>query len=410
VKLGLSRVHEALALRGHPERAVKAVIVAGTNGKGSVSSMIASALTASGHRTGLYTSPHLHRMVERFRVDGRPVSQRDFAQRVSEIRPFLLDPRTPKLTFFEACTLLAFEIFRDAGCDRVVLEVGLGGRLDATNVVDPMLSVITRIALDHQDRLGSTLAEIAREKAGVIHRQVPVVTGEREGEALEVIRRTARSRRAPLWCRGRDFEVRESDEGLWVSVGAAEHGPFVVPLAGAYQADNVAIAVAALVRLSACDPMLTPRALRKGLSRVRFPGRLELIEGAPSVLLDAAHNPDACDGLRQHLVSMPRSARGKRVLLFGCMRDKDHARMLALLGPCFDQIVFTTADSPRAMPATELVARYGEKAVSSPADALALARRAAGKSGLVVVAGSIFVMATVRAELLGLRMDPPIAM
>jgi dihydrofolate synthase/folylpolyglutamate synthase len=193
--LGLDRMRDALAQRGHPERAFESVLVAGTNGKGSVSAMVAAGLRSQGLRVGLYTSPHLHRLVERFLVDGRPVSQAEFARHVASLARWIEGKKAPPLTFFELCTLLAFEIFRARGCDVAVLEVGLGGRLDATNVVTPRLSVITHLAMDHADRLGPTLRDIAREKAGIIKKGVPVVTAARAPEALRVI--GARAQRAP---------------------------------------------------------------------------------------------------------------------------------------------------------------------------------------------------------------------
>lgn len=408
MKLGLARMEQALALRGHPERAVPSVIVGGTNGKGSVATMIATALSASGLRVGLFTSPHLHRFVERFRIDGVPVSERRLAHKVSELRPFFEAAGTPYLTFFECATLLAFELFRDAGCHVMVLEVGLGGRLDSTNVVTPLASVITSIALDHTERLGPTVRHIAREKAGIIKRGVPVVTGVRERAALAVLRGRARRVGAPLLAIDRDFTVREEDETLRVSVGERSVTGLSCSLAGDYQADNLACAVATLLQLSA-HFAISDTALRRGIARVRWPGRLELIEGAPDVLLDAAHNPHACAALAEHL-ARECATYARRVLVFGVMRDKQHAAMIALLRPHVDAIVFTESATSRAEPAAELAERYAGEARIDPVRALARARKLAGKRGLVVACGSIFVMAAVRAEVLGVRADPPIAL
>jgi dihydrofolate synthase/folylpolyglutamate synthase len=408
VKLGLSRMHRALAQRGHPERAFRSVVVAGTNGKGSVASMIASVLRASGLRVGLYTSPHLHRLVERFRIDGRAMSQRELAERVTELASWL-EQEAPPLTFFEVNTLIAFEAFRDHAVDVAVLEVGLGGRLDATNVATPMVSVITRLAMEHADRLGPTLVHIAREKAGIIKPHVPVVTGVREPAALRVIRQRARKLAAPLTAIDADFAGAERADGFCVRVGAEQHTRLHVPLRGSYQADNLACAVAALEVLRARGLAIDERALRVGLRRVRWPGRMELIGGAPSVLLDAAHNPDACAALARELARL-REGFPRRVLLFGVLRDKQHAEMLDLLRPHVDALVFATPDTPRALPARELAQRWGGVAIDEVSPALREARRRAGKRGLVVAAGSIFLMSAVRAELLGKRADPPIAL
>jgi dihydrofolate synthase/folylpolyglutamate synthase len=393
VSLGLSRVRRALAQRGHPERAFGSIVVAGTNGKGSVSASLASVLQKSGLRVGLYTSPHLHRLVERFQVNGRPIGTRAFAARVAELEPWLCDPQTPQLTFFEACTLLAFELFRDTQVDIAVLEVGLGGRLDATNVVSPVLSVITHVALDHMDRLGGTLSAIAREKAGIIKPHVPVVVAAQEPAALFAIRKVARTRRAELV----DATRRPLPAGA------------TTPLAGAFQRDNLAAVCAAVDVLRAAGFAITDRALARGLSAVRWPGRLELIQGKPSVLLDAAHNPDACMRLSEHLHGL-RARYPRRVLLFGALSDKPYALMHALLRPHVQHVVVTTAGSARAASASQLAQRLGGIPVHDPIAGWRRARRLAGRNGLVVVAGSIFLMAPVRAALLGLTQDPPIAM
>ncbi|MFT3923520.1 MAG: folylpolyglutamate synthase/dihydrofolate synthase family protein [Myxococcales bacterium] len=409
VQLGLERMERALAQRGHPERAFRSLLVAGTNGKGSVAAMLAATLRASGLKVGLYTSPHLHRMVERFRVGGRPISERELARRVSALAPWLEHPDTPPLTFFEVCTLIAFELFRDQRCDVVVLEVGLGGRLDATNVVTPEVSVITCIAMDHADRLGSSIAKIAGEKAGIIKAKVPLVSAVRDPAALRVIRARARSKGAPLFQIGRDFEAQRGPRGYAVRVGDNELESVALPLAGDYQADNLACALAALDVLRRRGFALPEAALRRGLRAVRWPGRLELIAGAPSVLLDAAHNPDAARALADHLRSL-RERYARVVLLFGVLADKDHQAMLELLLPQVDKVVFATPGTQRALPARELSARWGGLAVQDPLRALGRARRLAGKRGLVVAAGSIFLMSAVRAQLLNEPFDPPIAM
>jgi dihydrofolate synthase/folylpolyglutamate synthase len=408
IELGLHRVEQALRLRGDPHLACPSVLVAGTNGKGSVATMVATVLAQSGHKVGLFTSPHLHRLVERFRIGGRPVAERTLARHVSELRPLLEQPLAPRLTFFELLTVLAFELFREARCDVAVLEVGLGGRLDATNVVTPMVAVISSVALDHTERLGPTLVDIAREKAGIIKASVPIVSGVRERAPARVIRERARRLAAPLLEIDRDFSLQAQGKRYRGSVGGWSVPPLSLPLAGEYQRDNLACAVAALSVVRERF-FVNDAQLRRGLARVRWPGRLELIEGAPAILCDAAHNPHACEALARHLADMG-TAYAKRVLLFGVMRDKEHGEMIARLRAHFDAMVFTSVDMARAEPADRLAQLYGGEPVAHCAEALARAQELAGKRGLVVACGSIFVMAAVRARVLRLRADPPIAL
>jgi dihydrofolate synthase / folylpolyglutamate synthase len=408
MSLGLRPIRRALALRGNPERGFLAVHVAGTNGKGSVSAMIASVLSASGLRVGLFTSPHLHRLVERFRIDGRAMATRELARRTAELRSFLEQPRAPRLTFFEVCTLLAFEWFRDARCDVAVIEVGIGGRLDSTNVITPKLSVITSVALDHQDKLGATLRAIAREKAGIIKPGVPVVTGVLDRGAASVIARRAARLRAPevLAQRAQPSPGRSQRHAVrWRGHDLSVR----IPLTGDYQAENLGCAVAALAVLEQRGMPITTASLSRGLARVRWPGRLELLKGAPDVLCDAAHNPAAARALSQHVATLA-TGYTRKVLLFGVLKDKDYEEMLRLLMPHFDACVFATPASPRALLSADLRARFGGAAFNSLDTALKHAQKRATPRGLVVAAGSIFLMSAVRARVLGLREDPKIAL
>jgi dihydrofolate synthase/folylpolyglutamate synthase len=238
---------------------------------------------------------------------------------------------------------------------------------------------------------------------------VPVVVGTRSPEAVRVMREKARRSGARALVIDRDFRASSAGPGFVVELGGERHERLELPLMGAYQADNLACAVAALTLLSKRKFPLSDRSLRKGLTKVRWPGRLELLPGAPDVLFDAAHNPAACEALSAHLASVEKRYR-KRVLVFAVMRDKDHATMLGILRKHFTEIVFATPLTPRALPAGELKELYGGHAVDDPVRAFARAEKLAGKRGLVVVAGSIFVMAAVRAARLGLGSDPPIAM
>jgi dihydrofolate synthase/folylpolyglutamate synthase len=390
IRLELDRMREALARLGNPERGPRYVHVAGTNGKGSTSAMTESILRAAGCRTGLYTSPHLHRFVERIRVDGEPVSEDFVVRNVESLRAMLDAPGAPALTFFEATTCLAFQAFRDAACDVVVLEVGLGGRLDATNVIEPqatLATAITSIGLDHQAYLGDSLASIAFEKAGIVKAGVPLVVGDVPDEARKVIEDVAWSKNAAALHARAD----ERDEAS---------------LRGTFQRRNVAVVRALVGVLRANGFAIDDAAIERGLNAVRWPGRLELHAGAPSWLFDAAHNLDGVRALADELASLPRY--GNRVLLFAAMNDKPLREMLEPLRPHFDGVIATAPATRRASPkdAYPNDARF----VPDVRDAVDAAREAVGPDGLVVVAGSIYLLAEARAHVLGLATDPTIGM
>ncbi|MCS6798573.1 MAG: bifunctional folylpolyglutamate synthase/dihydrofolate synthase [Myxococcota bacterium] len=379
IRPGLSRMRRALRRRGDPHSRLRVVHVAGTNGKGSVCAMVERALREAGLRTGLYTSPHLHRFAERIRIDGRPVAARRIARVVGEL---VGDPVIERLTFFERATLLAFELFAEAAVDVAVLETGLGGRLDATNVVPrPLVTAITRIALDHERWLGHTIGAIAREKAGILKPGVPLVSGVRDPVAARVIERRARALGVP------------------VIVASPRDDDPQPRLPGAHQRDNAAVARAILEVLG-----IPRKAIARGIRLARWPGRLERIGRRPAVWLDAAHNPDGCKALASFLSTRRRPPR--RVLLFGAMADKNVRAMLAELVPHCDQVVYAAPKTPRALSPAQLASVHPGVQARSVGAALRLARRMAGPSGEVVVAGSIFTLAEARAALLGLPASP----
>jgi len=407
----------ALALRGHPERGQVFIHVGGTNGKGSVSAMIEACLRAAGLKTGLFTSPHLHRYVERVRIGGKPISDREATRRIEDLLAAFAQPGAPDATFFELTTLLAIEAFRDHGCDVVLLEVGMGGRLDATNAVPTAVSVITRVALDHTQVLGDTTAEIAREKAGILKRGTPAVIGVRDASARRVIEAEARRVRAPIHRIGRDFEAQRAADGrLDLRAAGRSLKDVRCGLGGAHQLDNVACAFAALAlfeqRLRARGWAVPDAAIRRGLRGVRWPARLEYLPAAnkrPLVLLDAAHNVDGADALARHLAE--REPAGKRVLVFGALADKEYGPMLRRLAAECDDVIVCEPNVSRAapLPALRRVVKRAQPAATT-SQALARARALAGRRGEIVVAGSIFLVAEARALLLGVRTDPPIRM
>jgi len=427
IRLELDRMRGGLAHRGNPQRGLAVVHVAGTNGKGSVSSFCERMLRAAGYRTGIFTSPHLHRFVERFKVNGRPLSEAEVTRRLADQRRDA--ENMPPLTFFEHSALLAMEAFRDHGCDVVVLEVGLGGRLDATNVIeDPAISVVTRIAFDHMNILGDTLSAIAKEKAGIFKNGRPAVIGARDPEPRRVLLDVARRKKTAPWVIGREFDGTPTPRGARIRVGDDERD-FRLGLAGAHQAENAAIAVAAMHRLRADGWSIGDDAIATGLAKTTWPGRLELRsvpDGAdgprPRFLFDCAHNPDGCLALAAHLRAMrtratetsPQAGSAKKprtVLLFGALADKEHEPMLACFDDVVDRRVYAVPDVPRAPKSAKVFTAIRDGVVAkSVHEGIAKAERLAGPDGLVVVGGSIFLVQEARAHVLGLRTDPSISM
>jgi dihydrofolate synthase/folylpolyglutamate synthase len=392
MRLGLDAMREACAANGHPENAFETVHVAGTNGKGSVSAMVESIARASGKKTGLFTSPHLSRFAERIRIDGEPLDD-------ATLRDLLGDAlvRGPALSFFETATLAAFLAFRDAGVEIAVIEVGLGGRLDATNVIPrPRAAGITRIALDHTDRLGTTLAEIAREKAGIAKPGLDLALGPMSAEVRAVIDGCARAA-------GATTSSADDDPDAVAFVKGARLG-----LSGAHQASNARLAYVLGRRLGAGLD-----ACAQGLASVRWPGRLERIETPEGpVLLDAAHNPDGVASLVEHLASLeqPASAPAPVALVFGVLADKAWPEMLDRLASAVDRRFYVTPEGRAAVAPETLANRHPGVIALGVEAALARARASVGPHGLVVVAGSILLIGDVRSRLLGLPRDPPVAM
>jgi dihydrofolate synthase/folylpolyglutamate synthase len=389
IKFGLDNISALVARLGHPERAFRSVHIAGTNGKGSVTAMVDAALRAAGHRCARYTSPHLVALTERFTIDGRPVSEDTLVAVVADIRRVieaLLEEQVLSAppTFFEVTTAAAFELFRRAGVEIAVLEVGLGGRLDATNVVDPAVTAITSIAFDHERHLGSTVAEIAFEKAGIIKPGVPVVIGELPPNAAAVIDRVARERGADV-----------------LRTTAADARGFSLGLAGAHQAGNAAIAIKLLETLQAKGVVVPPAAIAQGLARPEWPGRLDLrrLADGRELLLDAAHNPAGAAALASYLQADPH---GPVPLVFAAMKDKDTLGMFTALLPAVSQLILTRATNPRsAEPSTlatqaRTVSNLPVTIEPSVARALAIAWN---ESPRIVVAGSIFLLGDVLMQI-----------
>jgi len=398
----LERMFELMRLLGNPQQRYRIIHVAGTKGKGSVCAMLASALRSAGYVTGLYTSPHLADYCERIRINGRPITHAELVELVEAVKPAV--ERVPKLTTFEITTAIGLLAFARRKVDFAVVEVGLGGRLDATNVVLPQAAVITSLSYDHMLVLGDTLAEIAGEKAGIIKEGVPLVSAPQKEEALKVLERIAAERHAPLTLVGRNigFEmVNDSVQGQsFRVVPLPRAGPgrtaaaisLRVPLLGRHQVENAAIAVGVLWELRAQGVSVPDAAIRAGLARVRWPGRFEVMQLHPPVVIDSAHNRDAALRLREALDTYFPGRHA--ILVFCALEDKDIAGMLAELRPRVQRVVATRADHPRA-PSAEWIAEQvrlaglGVEIRTPAAAALDRALELAGKQAVVLVAGSV---------------------
>jgi dihydrofolate synthase / folylpolyglutamate synthase len=404
--LKLERMRAALALRRHPERAFPAVHVAGTNGKGSTAAMIESVLRAAGHRTGLYTSPHLVDFAERIRAGGATIPHDTVVTLIAELRA-ALEPAGIALTHFEFATLLAFEWFARIGVEVAVVEVGLGGRLDATNVVDAVACVVTSIALDHEEFLGNDLAAIAGEKAGILKPGVPVVIGRLPPPASAVVHARAAHVGAPVLHAGIDGRLLERGGALaFEGVGTPGWDALHLGLAGAFQRANAEAALTLLATLPArfaCGP----EAVRGGLRAVSWPGRLAVVREAPLLLVDSAHNPAGVEALAAEL---PRVlGRRHTVLVLAVMNDKPWRDMLARLSPFAGEVVCTRVGRRAVEPDTlaEVVAPPAQAIVCpEPRLALRQACERAGPDGAVLVAGSIFLAGEVYVAL-GRSLFPP---
>jgi len=403
IKFGLANIDKLAAALGRPERQFTSILIAGTNGKGSTAALLQSILTAAGYRTGRYTSPHIRFLEERIQVDGRPIAPDELASvvaRVADASQTLTEP-----TFFEAITASAFAFFADCEVDAAVLEVGMGGRWDATNIAPAAISVITPIGFDHERFLGDSIAAIASEKAAIIKEARPVVIGELVPEALEVVADEARRKNAYL-IRARDgseihvLELTENVQRVRLTTPECDYGNVDLPLVGEHQLDNLVLAVRVAELL---EPELTAEQVREGVRSTKWLGRLQRIEGAPALLLDAAHNVMAAEQLARFLKAHPRE---NRVLLFGVMKDKRVHEMLAQLLPHVSHFVATRPEMSRARGPEPLASFARDRgtpaeAIASSERALTRARELAGPTGEVVVAGSIFLLGEIVEALEG---------
>ncbi len=406
--LDLSRVKRLLEAVGDPHTSFPALHIAGTKGKGSTAAACESCLRAAGYRTGLYTSPHLHTFRERIQVSGQAISREEVIALTEELRPLIR--RIPGVTTFEAITVIGFLHFARSDVEMAVVEVGLGGRLDATNVLTPEVTVITSISRDHTYLLGETLREIAFEKAGIIKPGIPNVSAPQRAEAIKTIEQVSRDREAPLMEVGRDWDYEPGPanfDGQYFTACRIEGGPseldgeYWIPLLGRHQLENVASALAALDLLRQRGFQIPVEAVHDGLRQIRWPGRMEILSRDPLVVVDCAHNPYSTRTLHQALSEWFPDR--KWVLIYGASADKEIAKMLEALLPISDYTIVTRADHPRAMAPIELadvVAEVGGGAEVSVNVQKSLQRALEmmePDNGLLAT-GSIFLVADVREE------------
>ncbi|CCO07672.1 bifunctional folylpolyglutamate synthase/dihydrofolate synthase [Desulforamulus hydrothermalis] len=411
MNLGLDRIRELLRRLGNPHRHLKIIHIGGTNGKGSTTAMISSILRAAGFKTGMFTSPHLHSYTERFIINGQPVAPSQLAELISEIRPHLDDMVKEGFehpTEFEVSTALALLYFARQQVDYVALEVGLGGAIDSTNVVIPQVSVITNVALDHMDLLGQTVEEIARVKAGIIKKGVPVVTAA-TGTALEVIRQVAAANQSRLVTVGREVSWHTGQSPgqggcrQLVINGQYHNYHIKLPLLGRHQQINAATAVAAVETLFSGCRRLPAAVVEEGLRRVEWPGRLEVVGQNPTVLLDGAHNHAGAQALRQALQEY--FANRQVIFVLGMLADKQRQQVVDELAPLAKAVIVTRPGHPRAgdwYRLAEYVKKYlpNVEIVEEVPQAVNRALAKAGAADVVCITGSLYMVADARSALL----------
>jgi dihydrofolate synthase/folylpolyglutamate synthase len=410
IKLGLDNITRLCGALGHPERSFTSLHVAGTNGKGSVTAMTHAALAAAGLRAARFTSPHLVDLNERFVIGLEPVDTATLEDAAGHVLRCADGLRAEGVltvlpTFFEATTAVAFELFRRAGVEVAVIEVGLGGRFDSTNVIAPPVGAITTIGLDHQQYLGDTIESIAYEKAGIVKPGMTVVIGRLPDEARRVVERVAAERGARVVAAAAratvDAAMADGRAVVTIDTPVDRYGPLTLALRGAHQIDNAAVAVCLLEAAQDAGIVVRGDAIERGLSTAVWPARLELVAaGEGRILIDAAHNVDGARALAAHLA---RWHPARPALVIGMMRDKDARGILEALLPATAAVFTTAASTPRAMPADELARQVSAvdpaRSVRVEPDPMRALDAALGAADTVCVAGSLFVAGEVREGL-----------
>ena len=393
-QLGLDAMRDLLRRVGNPEKNLRFIHIAGTNGKGSVAAMTQSALTAAGFRTGLYTSPHLVSFCERIQLDGNQIAESDVARLIEQIRPHLAatQPRPP--TLFEVVTAIALQYYREQNADVIAWETGLGGRLDATNVVTPLVSVITKLDFDHTQYLGDTLAKIAAEKAGIIKHGRPVVCSVNVPEALDVIRNVANEHKSPLTIVGEQIHFTRTGKQEIALTGTREnYGAITVPLPGAHQFENCATAIAAI---EASGLNVGVDAVRRGIAATRWPGRFQIVRSKPLTILDGAHNPDGARALAAALREQVPDR--KLAFILGVLRDKNYPEVCRILAPLASRILCAPVANDRSATADEIARACLPARAEVCRDVVEANEKCSGED-VVVITGSLFLVGEAMSRL-----------
>lgn len=399
MRFGLTAISDLLKRLGNPQKSYKTVLIAGTNGKGSTAAMLASMLQAAGYKTGLYTSPHLIDVRERIRVNQKEISFNEFGRVITMIKKKANQP----VTYFEVLTAAALVYFQRRKVDIAVLEVGLGGRLDATNVCRPLVSVITNIGFDHMAYLGNSLTAIAGEKTGIIKPRGVCITAAKQKNVLEVLERTCRLNKAVFYRLGKDIKIRKQKNGLATYCGL--HGnlsDLAIPLPGRHQLDNAALALAALEVIGKKGFPADHESIRKGLKNTQWEGRLEILCRHPLLIVDGAHNPAGMRALCQSLKND--FARQRLILIFSALADKNYRKMLQMIAPLAERIILTPIQANRAEPVAkihEFVKKMGYDAViaENTSAAVGLAFDMADEEDMICAAGSLYLVGEIKRAL-----------
>ena len=401
IKLGLDTIRNILQGLGNPQENFDCIHVAGTNGKGSVASALAAILQTAGYRVGLYTSPHLIRFNERIRINRRQISNRNVVKAYQAVRRVHYGQREP--TFFEFATAMALYEFGRQSVDWAVVETGMGGRLDATNMIKPSVSVITNVSLEHRDYLGNTLAQIAYEKAGIIKRRTPVVTGVKQGSAIAVVEEVANKKSAPLYRRVKDFTVKRhaADKFSYYGISCCWQN-LHTNLLGDHQVENSALVLAAVEVLNQRKTQVTEQDIKKGLASVHWPGRLEIVCTNPFILVDGAHNLIAARHLARHLSK--NFGNRQITLVIGILDDKPYGSILKSLLPLCRRVILTRAKIDRALDPEILYLEAQKMAaditlIPDVARALAQAVKTARSNEIICIAGSLYVVGEAKVAL-----------
>jgi dihydrofolate synthase / folylpolyglutamate synthase len=398
MRFGLKAITELLSRLGNPQNTYKTITIAGTNGKGSTAAMAASILHSAGYKVGLYTSPHLVDVRERIVVNGKKISLQEFNRTIAYVKDKIQQP----VTYFEFLTAVAFVYFQRQKVNLAVLEVGLGGRLDATNVCNPLVSVITNIAFDHTAYLGNTLESITREKAGIIKRNSICVTAAKQKKVLDILANVCRRRRSKLYCLNRDIKIKRQKDGLLTYGGLYRNiENLKIPLMGEHQLSNATLALASIELCAKKGFPADDQAIYTGLKNTHWEARLEILQSNPLFLLDGAHNPAGIDALCRSLKKDFSSRR--LILIFGVLDDKDYRQMLRKIAPLSSVIILTQIKTGRAVPVNDIsktAQKMGYKTIvtQNVNEAIARALKMAGKRDLICATGSFYLAGEIKQE------------